>query len=133
MYFLQITPDQAYSNYQESLILQEVHFLFQDDQELEITNELLLNLPFADIDDIELCHTLFYAEKSYELRIYRPTKESIIIGMVQANLQGAQINFGPYLGYNRQAQPPLPQHRPQQQQPQQKQQQIPRIQRAGAG
>ena len=32
--------------------------------------------------------------------------------MAQAHLQGAQINFGTYLGYNRQVQPPLPQHRP---------------------
>ena len=64
---------------------------------------------------------------------FRLTKESIIIGMAQANLQGAQINFGLYFSYNRQAQPPLPQHRPQQQQPQQQQQQIPRVQRAGAG
>ena len=29
IYFLQITPDQAYTNYQESLTLQEVHYLFQ--------------------------------------------------------------------------------------------------------
>ena len=65
IYFLQITPDQAYSNYQESLILQEILFLFQDDQELEITNELLSNLPFADIYDIELHHTLFYTERSH--------------------------------------------------------------------
>ena len=54
--------------------------------------------------------------------------------MVQANLQGAQINFGPYLGYNRQVQQSLLQHRPQQQQlQQQQQQQIPRVQRAGVG
>ena len=33
-YFLQITPDHTYANYQESLILQEVHYLFQDDLEL---------------------------------------------------------------------------------------------------
>ena len=50
--------------------------------------------------------------------------------MVQGNFQGAQINFGPYLGYNRQIQPPLPQHRPQQPQPQ-LQQQIRRAQRPG--
>ena len=68
----------------------------------------------------------YFTQKSFnEFRIYRLTKERIIIGMVQGNLQGAQINFGPYLGYNRQIQPPLPQHRPQQPQPQQ-QQQIPR-------
>ena len=53
--------------------------------------------------------------------------------MAQANLQGVQINFSPYLGYNRQVQPPLPQHRPQQPQPQKQQQQIPRVQRAGIG
>ena len=87
-------------------------------------------MPFADIDDIELHGILFYTEEFHEFRIYRLTKESIIIGMVQGNLQGAQINFGPYLGYNKQIQPPLPQHRPQQLQPQ-LQQQIPRAQRPG--
>ena len=121
MYFLQITPDQAYANYQESPILQEVHYLFQDDHELEMIKETLSQLPFADIDDTELYHTLFYVEEFHEFRIYRPTKESNIIGMAQANLQGAQINFGPYLSYNRQVQPPLQQHRLQQQQPQQQQ------------
>ena len=50
--------------------------------------------------------------------------------MAQDNLQAAQINFGPYIGYNRQMQQPLPQHRPQQQQPQQ-QQQAPRAPRQG--
>ena len=49
--------------------------------------------------------------------------------MMQGNLQAAQINFGSYLGYNRQIQLPLSLHRPQQPQPQ-PQQQIPRAQRA---
>ena len=55
--------------------------------------------------------------------------------MVQANLQGVQMNFGPYLAITDKVQPPLPQHRPQQQQhqQQQQQQQIPRVQRARAG
>ena len=44
--------------------------------------------------------TLFHTEEFYEFRIYRPTKESIIIGMAQGNLQAAQINFVPCIGYN---------------------------------
>ena len=50
--------------------------------------------------------------------------------MAQGNLEGAEINFGPYLGYNSVIQPPLPQYRPQQPQPQ-LQQQIPTAQRPG--
>ena len=56
----------------------------------------LSQLPFTDVDDIELHDILFHTEDFHKFRIYRQTKESIIIGMVQGNLQGAQINFGPY-------------------------------------
>ena len=117
IYFLQITPDIAYSNYQDSSIIQEIQYLFQDDREIETTKLTLSQLPFTDIDDIELYDILFHTEEFHEFRIYRPTKERIITGMMQGNLQEAQINFGPYSGYNRLIQPPLPQHRPQQLQP----------------
>ena len=105
--------------------------MFQDDEDLETIQLGLLELPFVDINDTELHYTLFHTEEFHEFRIYRPTKESIIIGMAQGNLQAAQINFSPYIGYNRQIQQPLPQHRPQQQQQQQQQQQAPRAPRQG--
>ena len=125
--FLQITPDIAYANYQDCTMIEEIQYLFQDDKDLETIQLGLLDLPFVNIDDTELYYTLFHTEEFHKFRIYGPTKESIIIGMVQGNLQAAQINFGPYIGYNRQIQQPLTQHRPQQQQ----QQQVPRAPRQG--
>ena len=116
IYFLQITPDIAYANYQDRTIIEEIQYLFQDEQDLETIQLGLLELPFVDINDTELHYTLFHTEEFHEFRIYRPTTESIIIGMAQGNLLAAQINFSPYIGYNRQIQQPLPQHRPQQQQ-----------------
>ena len=118
IYFLQITPEIGYANYQDCTIIEEIQYLFQDDKDLETIQLGLLELPFVDIDDIELHYTLFHTEEFHKFRIYRPTKESIIIGVAQGNLQAAQINFSPYIGYNRQIQQPLPQHRPQQQQQQ---------------
>ena len=49
--------------------------------------------------------------------------------MVQGILKAAQINFGSHIGYNRQIQQPLAQHRPQQQQ---LEQQVLRAQRQGS-
>ena len=127
IYFLQITPDIACANYQDCTIIKEIQYLFQDDKDLETIQLGLLELPFVDIDNTELHYTLFHTENLNKFRIYGPTKESIIIVMAQGNLQAAQINFSPYIGYNRQIQQPLPQHRPQQQQ----QQQAPRAPRQG--
>ena len=100
IYFLQITPDIAYTNYQDCTIIEEIQYLFQDEKDLETIQLGLLELPFVNIDNTELYDILFHIEEFYEFRIYRPTKESIIIGMAQGNLQAAQINFGPYIGYN---------------------------------
>ena len=118
IYFLQITPNIAHANYQDCTIIEEIQYLFQDDKDLETIQLGLLELPFVDINDTELHYTLFHVEEFHEFRIYRPTKESIVIHMAQGNLQAVQINFSPYIGYNRQIQQPLPQHRPQQQQQQ---------------
>ena len=62
-YSLQITPDMVYSNYQDSSIIQEIQYLFQDDQEIETTKLILSQLPFTDTDDIELHNILFYTEE----------------------------------------------------------------------
>ena len=34
IYFLQITPDIAYANYQDCTIIEEIQYLFQDDKDL---------------------------------------------------------------------------------------------------
>ena len=80
--------------------IEEIEYLFQDDIDLENIQLGLLELPFVNIDDTELYYTLFRTEEFHKFRIYRPTKESIIIDMAQGNLQAAQINFSPYIDYN---------------------------------
>ena len=45
-YFLQITPDIAYSNYQDSSIIQEIKYLFQDHQEIESDQINLITIAF---------------------------------------------------------------------------------------
>ena len=97
---LQITPGIAHTNYQDCTIIEEIQYLFQNDKDLETIQLSLLELPFVDINNTELHYTLFHAEEFHKFSIYRPTKESIIIGMAQGNLQAAQINFSPYIGYN---------------------------------
>ena len=72
-----------------STIIEEIQYLFQDDKDLEIIQLGLLELPFVDIDDAKLHYTLFHTEEFHKFRIYRLTKESIIIGMAQGNLQAA--------------------------------------------
>ena len=108
---LQITPDQAYANYQESPILQEVTLFIPRWSWTWNDKRDLSQLPFADIDDTEYIIHYSKLKNFMNLESIDQTKESNIIGMAQANLQGAQINFGPYLSYNRQVQPPLQQHR----------------------
>ena len=44
IYFLQVSPDKACENYQDSLIIQEVQYLFQDDQELETIKTSLIRI-----------------------------------------------------------------------------------------
>ena len=60
IFFLQITPDIAYTNDQDCTIIEEIQYFFQDDKVLEIIQLGLLELPFVNIDDTELHYTISY-------------------------------------------------------------------------